>query len=348
LVAADVRAERLDIAHLSRHQKEGGGFSFRYLLWILRRIWELRSVLRDSRYDVLYIVPGSSLLALLRDALITWVADGAVDRVVAHVRTGDYGDVVSRRGTRLVSAGTIRRIDTFIFLSDALRDRATAVPPSKRVVIRNPIDRQVRFSGADVERKIRGAMRRPTVTVSFISNMFESKGYLDVVEALGLLADSPSWAAEFAGAWPTEAEGRRFLARLRELKIAPRVRAHGAVSDRAEIRNILERTDIFVLPTYYPREAQPRAIIEALNAGAPVVATRHASIPEYVFDGHNGLLVPEKSPAAIAEAIETLMDKKKWREMAMAARRSYETMFTPETIKRQLLVVLKGGDPEDG
>ena len=50
-------------------------------------------------------------------------------------------------------------------------------------------------------------------------------------------------------------------------------------------------------------EGLPTVVLEALHAGVPVVATRHAGIPEIITDGETGLLVDERDPAALAAAI---------------------------------------------
>ena len=50
-------------------------------------------------------------------------------------------------------------------------------------------------------------------------------------------------------------------------------------------------------------EGLPTVVLEALRAGVPVVATRHAGIPEIITDGETGLLVDERDPAALAAAI---------------------------------------------
>ena len=44
-------------------------------------------------------------------------------------------------------------------------------------------------------------------------------------------------------------------------------------------------------------------VLEALRAGVPVLATRHAGIPEIITDGETGLLVDERDPTALAAAI---------------------------------------------
>jgi glycosyltransferase involved in cell wall biosynthesis len=112
------------------------------------------------------------------------------------------------------------------------------------------------------------------------------------------------------------------------------------VRERARIRELLVRAHAFVLPTYYTREAQPRSIIEALNAGTPVVVTRHRSIPEYVFDDVNGFLVPMRSPEAVAHAIRRLMDRNVWKRMALSARQSYEDGFETDSIKAQMCAAM--------
>lgn len=63
------------------------------------------------------------------------------------------------------------------------------------------------------------------------------------------------------------------------------------------------------------QEGAPVAVIEAQLSGLPVVATRHAGIPEVVLDGQTGFLVAEGDVAAMADAIGRLAD-----EPALAAR----------------------------
>jgi colanic acid/amylovoran biosynthesis glycosyltransferase len=56
------------------------------------------------------------------------------------------------------------------------------------------------------------------------------------------------------------------------------------------------------------QEGIPNSMLEAMATGLPVVATLHGGIPEAVTSGHDGYLVPEKSPEALAQAILKLMN----------------------------------------
>jgi glycosyltransferase involved in cell wall biosynthesis len=346
LLKDSARVEKCDLSHVERHQGEGRTFSLGYLIHIAKRIRDVRRTLRTARYDVLYIVPASSVLGHLRDVVLMAFTRSQVDRVVAHVRTGDFSDALTRPWLRPLSRWFVRRVDRFIFLSDGLSARADGViPAEQRSVVRNPIDRDLRFTEAEIAQKLDQRSRRRTLNVVFLSNMFPSKGYADVARALALLPPHLPWNATFAGAWPSADDRAAFEALLSDLGISDHTRIAGLLTDRREVRRLLRDADVFVLPTYYRAEAQPRSIIEALNAGTPVVVTRHASIPEYVFDEVNGYLVPMNAPQEIAHAIERLESVDRWREQAMGAREVYNRMFGPEVIAASLRRLVLGRSP---
>ena len=52
-------------------------------------------------------------------------------------------------------------------------------------------------------------------------------------------------------------------------------------------------------------------MLEAMASGLPVVATEHGGIPEAVTSGHDGILVPEKSPGQLSAALIELMSDSK-------------------------------------
>jgi len=92
---------------------------------------------------------------------------------------------------------------------------------------------------------------------------------------------------------------------------------------------LLGETDIFVLPTFYPFEGQPTVILEAMAAGCAIVASQHASIPEIIQDGVNGLLVPPRNPEKLAETILHLAENPSLcRRLGREAHRTYRDRFT--------------------
>jgi glycosyltransferase involved in cell wall biosynthesis len=79
---------------------------------------------------------------------------------------------------------------------------------------------------------------------------------------------------------------------------------------REEIEICLAGLDCFVLPSL--NEGMGRALIEAMAAGLPVVASRVGGIPSLIEDGKNGLLVPAGDSSALASALRRILDDPTW------------------------------------
>jgi glycosyltransferase involved in cell wall biosynthesis len=103
---------------------------------------------------------------------------------------------------------------------------------------------------------------------------------------------------------------------------------------RSDVPQILAALDVFVLPSLW--EGMPNAILEAMAAGLPVVATAVGGTPEVVADGKTGLLVPSHNPAAMAEAMERLLRSPDLRHrMGQAGREQVLQHFTVERMVAQ-------------
>ena len=91
--------------------------------------------------------------------------------------------------------------------------------------------------------------------------------------------------------------------------------------------------DIFALPSL--SEGLSSAILEAMAASLPIVATEVGGIPELVKDGENGLLVAPGDPAALALAIQRLADHPE--ESGRMGGRGRERMEEQFTLERKIL-----------
>jgi glycosyltransferase involved in cell wall biosynthesis len=94
-----------------------------------------------------------------------------------------------------------------------------------------------------------------------------------------------------------------------------------------EIGKILNFTNLFVLPSLW--EGMPNAVLEAMAAAKPVVATRVGGVPELVVDGKTGLLVAPQDSDALAHAIvELLRNNERARRMGNAGRKRVREHFS--------------------
>ena len=103
---------------------------------------------------------------------------------------------------------------------------------------------------------------------------------------------------------------------------------------------ILGEGDVLCLPTYFEGEALPLSIIEAMSYGTAIVATRWRAIPSLV-DGTNGMLVPPRDSAALAEVLAMLAaDRELVRKLGDGARLLYEQNHTEDRYRETLESVL--------
>lgn len=92
-----------------------------------------------------------------------------------------------------------------------------------------------------------------------------------------------------------------------------------ALGRRADVPSLLGLADAFAFPTEY-REGVPRALLEAALARVPIVTTGMPGCSDVVSDGLSGLVVPPRSPRALAAGIlELLSNRQRVQEMACRA-----------------------------
>lgn len=129
----------------------------------------------------------------------------------------------------------------------------------------------------------------------------QAKGITYLLQALPrLLARHPDLSVVIAGTGALQAA---LEAEARSLGVAHRVAFLGVRMDVAEL---LQLFDVFALPSV--REGLPMALIEAMSAGCAIVATDVGGVGTLVRTDDTGLLIPPRSPEALATAISRLLD----------------------------------------
>jgi glycosyltransferase involved in cell wall biosynthesis len=175
----------------------------------------------------------------------------------------------------------------------------------------------------------------------FLSNMVREKGPLVLLEALSVVkARGLAFEAVFAGSRFDDGCVDELEAGVRRFGLSDQVRYVGPVYGDAKDALFREH-DIFVFPTYYPNEAFPLVLLEAMQRGLPVVSTFEGAIPEIVTDGKTGFLVPQRDVGALADRLETLIgDPRRCREMGNAGRARYLEEYTLDRFEENLARVL--------
>lgn len=231
--------------------------------------------------------------------------------------------------------------------------RLSMSPPNARVIFQNRDDLEemvrrgvarrgavalIRGSGVDIERfRPRETPREDgPLRVSLVARMLWDKGVGEFVEAAKMLK-ARGVPVEMRLVGDTDAENPACVPPERLEAWA----AEGAVrwlGRRDDMETVLAETDIACLPSY--REGLPRALLEALAAGLPIVTTDANGCRDMVEEGRNGALVPVGDAEALAAAIERICgDGDLRREMGAVSRGLAEREFSSARIVAETLAV---------
>jgi glycosyltransferase involved in cell wall biosynthesis len=185
----------------------------------------------------------------------------------------------------------------------------------------------------------RAALELPAdaVVLGTLGRLTEQKGQSVLLHAVAELArQHPNVVLFLAGAGPLRADLESEAALL---GIADRVRFLGLRRDR---NTLYAAMDMFVLPSHW--EGLSLALVEAMGAGRPVVATAVGGNPEVVADGTTGLLVPPGDSGTLARAIGSLIGDPATRAaLGQAAAAEARARFSIDEHAAQLAALYRHG-----
>ncbi len=179
------------------------------------------------------------------------------------------------------------------------------------------------------------------ITFLFMGRFLREKGLHDLVEAARIVRPSYPLA--------------RFVALgSRDAKLVNSVsddefqqwRAEGFVQFPGRVKNVgnyLREASVVVLPSYY-REGIPRALLEALSTGRPIITCDSPGCRETVEEGRNGFLVPPRSPAELADRMCRFLETPDLiRQMGQRSREIALEKFTAEQVASHMLAAMALG-----
>jgi glycosyltransferase involved in cell wall biosynthesis len=251
--------------------------------------------------------------------LAGWLARVPI-RVAGRRELAQYLSPAQRAADRWVR----RLAHRVVVNSEVVREqliRGEGVKPDKVVVIRNGLDLAV-WHPTD---HLRDSAGDPVV--GMVGHFREQKDHPTFLRAAReILRDVPSVRFHLVGSGVREGVARESAQRL---GIAAQVDFLGSLEGEA-LRAAVSRFRISVLSSK-DNEGLPNAVLEAMGAGLPVVATAVGGTPELIDDGLTGFLVPPGDAAALAERVVRLLKEPDVaRAMGARARQKVEGGFSVE------------------
>ena len=186
------------------------------------------------------------------------------------------------------------------------------------------------YNGLPVESYAYAApVDRPPNLVA-VGRLVEKKGFSDLINACSLLAQANvDFQCTIIGGGDFEAS---LLTQIQQLHLASRITLAGPLPQQ-KVHEALRQAAVFVAPcitaTTGDRDGLPTVLLEAMMMGTPCVSTDVTGVPEVVRHEETGLLVPEREPAMLAQAIERLLGNNQLRmRLSKAARDLVELQFS--------------------
>jgi len=212
---------------------------------------------------------------------------------------------------------------------------ALGVPRDRITVIPNGVD-AARFAAAGAPR----ADGNGAPVVGSVGCLAPRKDYGTLLAALARLAgEGRRFRAVLVGDGPERGPLERQAAAL---GLGDRVAFLG---ERSDVERLLPTMNVFALSSR--EEGIPNALLEAMAAGRPSVATAVGGTPEVLDDGETGWLVPPGDPAALARALgEALGDPREAERRGAAARHAVETRMGIDAMVRRYEAFYRGAVAE--
>jgi starch synthase (maltosyl-transferring) len=196
---------------------------------------------------------------------------------------------------------TCRLSGMIVCVSQAVADftrRRSHVPAMRLAVIPNAVDALDEPAGGTVARSVLGAPPHALAAV-YVGRLDPQKGVDVLLQAIARAQQSlPHLHVSLAGSGP---EQESLIKMARQLNVDSRTHFLGW---RDDVCNLLKAADLFVMPSRW--EGMPNAVLEAMAAGLPVIATRAEGSAELVRDGQTGKLVAIDDPDELAAAMVSL------------------------------------------
>lgn len=266
-----------------------------------------------DRPDIVYFTGSRSLSGGVKDIYLIFLAKLFRISVVNHLHGTRLNEFFAGLPAlaRPFFIKAYRKVDVNIVLLREMVDELSPVTTADRVeVVPNFYDRLL-------DTGVTEKATAHSINLLYLSNIMLTKGVFELMAAFARLSlKYPNLFLNIAGDFLDDIGMTKHQARTKfETMLASMQRTQylGAVSG-IEKRDLLFRSDIFILPTYYSMEAFPLSILEAMRAGNYIVTTNHNYLPAIVGEERGSIIEPTAD--AIVAAIEgVVQDQTRFRRV---------------------------------
>jgi len=317
------------IVNLNAFQKGWG--AIRNGVSILQGLWRLWSLLRHEKFDAVEtFTHDSNMLALP----LAWAARIPVRIATHHGIVAGISPWREKLHAWMINHGAAQCI---VAVSAMTRQKLIdeGIRTERIVVIQNGIT-PVQVEGANragVRQAVGIGADDPFLIA--VGRLVYSKAHEILIAAMpAVLERFPDAKVGICG---DGALRPKLEEQIQSLGLSDSVKLFGHSDD---VEKFLASADVFVMPSLW--EGLPIALLEAMSAGLPTIATKVEGVEDVVEEGKHGLLVPAGNIRALADALITLLVEPALRlKMGIAAKEKVLKHYTTDHMCEQYLDVIK-------
>ena len=260
-------------------------------------------------FSTIYFTSSRSKLGFLKELHLLLFGRWFNKRIINHLHGADFKSFYKSSGLlKPIVNYCYKGIEISIVLLSEMAKDYDDFPTMKTAIVTNCYPKEMDLFKNRVIKKNQ---------IIYLSNLMYSKGILEFLDACSvLLKNDLTLEVKIAGSpladivMSLEDIKNAFNEKYELLRsqFSTRICYLGVVKGNEKSQLLFEST-MFILPSYYPAEAFPISIIEAMRAGNAIVTTNHNFLP-YIIKPENGIIIEPRSSEEIIRGVETLLKNK--------------------------------------
>ncbi len=294
-------------------------------------IWKSRLFFKP---DVIYFVCSRTTVGSIRDLFLLFSYRASGVTIVNHIHGSNFKCFLNSLSPvyKFFFLAGYSRVDKHIVLTERMKDQVRDIDKSgeKISVISNYYGDIAGLSDIDINKS---EYNPGPIRLVYLSSICESKGIFDVIKASKKLASLKiKHTLKIAGMGIDDSVSNAAYSmnRLQKNVANNEAISYLGLVTGLEKYELLSRSHIFILPSYYSSEAIPLSIIEAMRMGCVIITTNFRYLPDLVKNNINGYLVRVKNSTDIVNIVMDIFNDKDQFEIISKYNISYAKKYYSE------------------
>jgi len=297
------KCSEVEVINFNKGSLKQGINSFRRIFQVLLVLYKVYKK-KDST-DIIYLTISQSIAGNLKDILTYLICFRNLNKMVIHLHGGGIKNQVFDKYSILflINKFFLKRVGGCIVLGKSLINIFYNMIDEEKIhTISGFVSNDLSLSEDRIKMKFN---KTNPIRILFLSSLIYGKGHWELLKAYKSLDIKlrERVRIDFAGGFDSNDNKKNFLANFNN---DSGLFYHGVI-DNDQKQELFSKAHFFCLPTYYPYEGQPMAILEAYAFGCVVITTNHAGINDIFVNGINGFQVDKNSYESLAKVIEIII-----------------------------------------